>query len=57
VVVALPCTARIVDASGNQRVLLTALDMGDCASCHATNGSNGAPGRPLAPPPRALARM
>jgi mono/diheme cytochrome c family protein len=49
VVVALPYTARVVDGAGNERVMLTALDNGDCASCHTAGGSNAAPGRVLAP--------
>jgi hypothetical protein len=47
--IALPYTARIVDRAGNERVMLTALEDGDCAGCHTAAGANGAPGRLIAP--------
>jgi len=47
--VAMPYTARIVDASGRERVKQEPVSDGDCASCHTRDGANGASGRLLAP--------
>jgi hypothetical protein len=47
--VAMPYTARIVDASGHERVQQQPVSDGDCASCHTRDGAHGASGRLLAP--------
>jgi len=47
--VALPYTARIVDAAGNERVAQHVIEDGDCNGCHTRDGDNGAAGR-LTPP-------
>jgi hypothetical protein len=47
--IAMPYTARIVDADGRERVKREPVSEGDCASCHTRDGANGAAGRLLAP--------
>ncbi|HKU37813.1 MAG TPA: hypothetical protein VJR89_06695 [Polyangiales bacterium] len=47
--VAMPYTARVVDAGGRERSKQTPVSDGDCASCHTREGANGAAGRILPP--------
>jgi hypothetical protein len=49
VVVALPYTARIVDADGIESVKQTPVSDGDCASCHTPAPEGVVPGRLVAP--------
>lgn len=40
-----PYQAKVVSATGAERVMTTKATTGDCNSCHTQNGANGAPGR------------
>jgi hypothetical protein len=40
-----PYTAKVVNGSGIERVMVSTLSTGDCNSCHSQTGANGAPGR------------
>lgn len=46
--VALPFTAKIV-SGGQERVMVTPQNSGDCNSCHTETGAMGAPGRVMLP--------
>jgi mono/diheme cytochrome c family protein len=46
---ALPYTARVIDAQGNQRAMSSAQSVGSCNTCHTTTGAEDAPGRVVAP--------
>jgi hypothetical protein len=54
VVVAMPYTARIMDAAGNMSVKQIPVDNGDCASCHTPALDGAGPGR-LVPPGQLVA--
>ncbi len=43
--VALPYTARVIDANGKERKMYAEQTDGDCNMCHSQAGINGAPGR------------
>jgi hypothetical protein len=47
--VALPFTAKVVNAAGMERAMAAAQMSGDCNSCHTQSGAQGAPGRIMAP--------
>jgi hypothetical protein len=40
-----PYKAKVMNASGAERVMSSTTSTGDCNSCHTQNGANGAPGR------------
>jgi len=40
-----PYTAKVVNGSGVERVMVSTASSGDCNSCHTQTGVNGAPGR------------
>jgi mono/diheme cytochrome c family protein len=40
-----PYAAKVVDAAGVERVMVSTASTGDCNSCHTQTGANGAPGR------------
>jgi mono/diheme cytochrome c family protein len=40
-----PYVAKVVSASGSERVMSSAVSTGDCNSCHTQTGANSAPGR------------
>lgn len=40
-----PYTAKVVNGSGIERVMVSTLSTGDCNSCHTQTGANRAPGR------------
>jgi hypothetical protein len=40
-----PYKAKVVGATGRERVMSSTASTGDCNSCHTQNGANGAPGR------------
>jgi hypothetical protein len=44
-----PMHAKVVNGSGVERVMSTALTTGDCNSCHTQSGANSAPGRITVP--------
>ncbi len=45
-----PYTAKVVNAAGVERVMISTASTGDCNSCHTQTGANGAPGRITLPP-------
>jgi mono/diheme cytochrome c family protein len=44
-----PYQAKVVNASGVERVMSATASTGDCNSCHTQSGANGAPGRVTLP--------
>ncbi|HJX65368.1 MAG TPA: hypothetical protein VJ860_15605 [Polyangia bacterium] len=40
-----PYTAKVVNGSGIERVMVSTASSGDCNGCHTQTGANGAPGR------------
>jgi hypothetical protein len=47
--VALPFSAKVVDANGGERAMQAKQTDGDCNNCHTAMGAQGAPGRIIAP--------
>ena len=45
-----PYTAKVVNAAGVERVMISTASIGDCNRCHTQTGANGAPGRITLPP-------
>jgi uncharacterized membrane protein len=45
-----PYQAKVVSATGAERVMATSVTTGDCNSCHTQNGASSAPGRITLPP-------
>ena len=44
-----PFTAKVTDASGGVRAMMSSQMVGNCNACHTVAGANGAPGRIMAP--------
>ena len=42
--------AKVVNAAGIERVMVSTLTAGDCNLCHTQNGASNAPGRVTLPP-------